>query len=381
METLITYSDIIIEPQESSVSSRSNVDLSTNMGRFTLSFPVISANMPDITGPQMAAEIRAFGGMGILARGNSFEQACAEFKLTCQLIKSNLIFNDIAIDAEIDEFDSNHPDLSKHIKRWLKTKLRNITFNDTVDDEFVFANPVGVAIGVKDQDKERFQKLYEAGARIFCVDVNHGHHKNVHDMISWARSQNEVVIIAGNIATAHAAEDLQEWGADILKVGVGPGEVCMTRRNTGVGVPQVSALQWVNAVAKVPTIADGGIKYPGDCTKALALGSDAIMVGSYLAGTSETPGKVFRNSENKLYKVYGGNASGENKNRSGNQTQFVEGIMKTVGFNGHVKHILREIRDGLQSGFSLSGADNLKEFQQKVKWNRISKGSQMESKI
>lgn len=381
METLITYSDIIIEPQASSVSTRSGVDLSTDMGRFTLTFPIIAANMPDITGPQMAAEIRAFGGMGILARGNSSAQASAEFKLACQLIKSNLIFNDIATDAEIDEFDSDHPDLSKHILKWLKQKIRNIAFDDTIDEDFAFANPVGVAIGVKDQDKERFGELYEAGARIYCIDVNHGHHKNVQDMISWVRGQKDVVIIAGNIATAGAASDLQEWGADILKVGIGPGDVCMTRRNTGIGVPQVSALEWVNGVAKVPTIADGGIKYPGDCTKAFALGSDAVMIGSYLAGTSETPGKVFRNSDNKLYKVYGGNASGENKTKSGNTTQFVEGIMKTVEFNGHVKHVLREIRDGLQSGFSLSGAESLKEFQQKVKWHRISNGARSESKI
>ena len=381
MQELITFSDILIEPQMSFVASRTNVDLSSDMGAFTLKFPVISANMRHITGPKMAAEMNAFGGMGILYRWNSPKNAVADFKLTYQLIRSNILFNDIAMDKEIDDIVSSKPIVAKHILVWLKEKFKDIVIDEDIDNQLVFSNPVGVSIGVKDEEKQRFDSLYKAGARIFCVDVNHGHHILVKNMIKWVRDCSDVVIIAGNIATKEAAEDLQEWGANILKIGIGPGEICVTRRNTGVGVPQISALINVNAVAKVPIIADGGIKFAGDVTKALAVGADAIMMGSYLAGTTETPGKVFRDASGKLYKVYGGSASGENKVASGANGQFVEGIMKTVEFKGHLKHILREIKEGLQSGFSLSGASNLKEFHAKVKWNLISKGSQIESKI
>lgn len=380
MKEAITYSDILIEPQLSSVTSRANVDLSTNLGAFSLKFPVISANMRHITGPKMAAEMSAFGGMGILYRWNSPDMAANDFKLTYQLIRSNILFENIALDKEIDQIVSSKPIVTKHILKWLKEKLQDISFDDKVSDDLIFSHPVGVSIGVKDEEKERFEKLYEVGARIFCIDVNHGHHVFVKNTIEWIKKY-PVVIIAGNIATKEAAQDLQEWGANLLKVGIGPGGVCMTRRNTGVGVPQISALINVCEVAKVPVIADGGIQYIGDFTKALAVGADAIMIGSYIAGTSETPGKVFRDASGKLYKVFGGSASGENKMASGSNGQFVEGVMKTVEFKGHLKHLLREIKEGLQSGFSLSGASTLREFQQKVKWNIISRGSQIESKI
>ena len=157
--------------------------------------------------------------------------------------------------------------------------------------------------------------------------------------------------------------------------------VCLTRKNTGVGVPQLYALEEVYRAScdtqyPASIIADGGISHVGDIAKALKY-ADAVMIGSMIAGTSETPSDVFRNVDDEFYKVYGGSASGENKG----ENRFVEGVIKTVKFKGHVKYILREIEQGLKSAFSYVGANNLKEFQTKCELIPISSGAQHESKV
>ena len=335
----ITFNDILIKPQYSDVLSRSDVDLTSNMEGLELKLPVVSANMRHITGPKMAVEMGAHGGLGILHR-----------------------FNDI--DVAVEEFNSAIGDLC--VKKGERSQK--------------IVRMIGVSVGVKEEDKRRAESLYEAGAKIFCVDVAHGHHVLVKNMVEHLKSYEDICIIAGNIATKEAIRDLEEWGVDIAKVGIGPGAVCMTRKNTGVGVPQFSALQEVSSVSKIPIIADGGIKCVGDIAKALIF-ADAVMIGSFIAGTSETPGKVFRDEQNKFYKVYGGSASAETKMVNGKDTRFVEGVTKSVPFQGHVKHILREIRQGVQSAFSYTGANTLKEFQSKVKWDVISGSGKEESKL
>jgi IMP dehydrogenase len=202
-------------------------------------------------------------------------------------------------------------------------------------------------------------------------------------MITWLRSLNykDLVIIAGNIATTEAAKDLSTWGVDIVKVGIGPGSVCQTRQRTGVGVPQLSALEDVFSELSredlhTGVIADGGIMQIGDVPKALKW-SHGVMIGSLLSGTSETPGDVYRNPQGEYYKVYGGSASGENME----ENNFVEGMMKTVPFRGKVKYILREIEHGIRSAFSYVGANNLKEFQEKCEFQEISNGGKQESKL
>ena len=157
--------------------------------------------------------------------------------------------------------------------------------------------------------------------------------------------------------------------------------VCRTRFNTGVGVPQLYALEQAFLASQdeknpISIIADGGIGHVGDIAKALVY-ADAVMLGSMIAGTSETPGPVFRNEENEFYKVYGGSASGENKG----ENRFVEGVIKIIKFKGKVKYILREIEHGLQSAFSYVGAHNLTEFQANAELQEISSGAQKESKI
>ncbi len=341
MKNTYTYNDVLIEPQYSTISSRSNVKLNTKIGNVSLKLPVISANMRNVTGSKMAATVTAEGGLGILHRFCTVEENVQMFK-----------------------------DSIANINRGV--------------------NIPGVSIGVKDEEKKRFDALYAAGARTFCIDVAHGHHVHVKNMLKWLNKQifylssderNKITLIAGNVATYLGYADLVEWGADAVKVGIGPSPVCRTRYNTGVGVPQLYALDKIyeySSCLKYPKaiIADGGISHVGDIAKALKF-ADAVMLGSMFAGCSETPGNVFRNENGELYKVYGGSASGENKG----ENRFVEGVIKTVRFQGHVKYILREITQGLQSSFSYTGAKDLKAFQMKCKFVHISNGTQKESKI
>ncbi len=349
----ITFSDVLIEPQYSEIFSRSSVDISSDMGKVKLSLPVISANMKHITGPKMALSMHRNGGIAILHRFNSIKEGIEEFLQALQLIKN---------DSERKE----------------NTNEAKISFS------------VGVSIGVHEIDKKRFNDLFEKGARLFCIDIAHGHHLYMKNMLHWIRNNSadknrQCVVIAGNVATAKAALDIYNWGADIIKVGIGPGAVCQTRQNTGVGVPQLYAIKNIRQQAKkqnidLKIISDGGIKQPGDIAKALKY-ANAVMVGSFIAGTSETPGDVYENPKGEFYKVYGGSASAENKVSSGKENKFVEGMMKTVPFRGHVKYILRKIHENVQSAFSYVGANNLKEFQQKAILREITYGGKMESKI
>ena len=156
---------------------------------------------------------------------------------------------------------------------------------------------------------------------------------------------------------------------------------CLTRTQTGVGVPQLQALLNIRSNnPDIKLISDGGIKCSGDIAKAMVL-ADAVMVGSFLSGTSETPGDVYKNEQGQFYKTYGGSASKENKVQSGQEGEFVEGATKIVPFRGHVKYILREIKDGLRSAFSYVGASNLEEFKEYAKLIEISSGSRIESKF
>lgn len=345
----LTFSDVLIIPKYSEVESRKDVDLGTPINKnLTLSLPILSANMKSITGPKMAATMAINGGLGILHRFTTIEDSVRDF---------------IEAKSLISESKLVHPSL---------TNLR-----------------IGVSVGVQDGDKRRFDALCEAGARIFCIDVAHGHSKRSKDMINWVNqnsfTRQDLTIIAGNVATGNGAYDLADWGADIIKVGIGPGHACTTRRATGVGVPQLHAIreayeEFVRQGVNKKIISDGGIETVGDICKALKY-SNAVMVGNFISGTSETPGKVFRDENQNFYKVYQGSASGENKNDSGYAAEYIEGISKKVQFRGHVKHILREIEQGIKSSCSYVGAFNLYEFRDKCKFIEISGGGKVESKI
>lgn len=336
MSADITFSDILIRPQYSEIESRHNIDISSNMGKFKLDLPVISSNMPQITGWKMAVEMHKNGGLGILHRFMSIDDNVSEYKMAISNIDGNRL-------------------------------------------------AVGISIGVKDEEKKRFEKLYEAGARIVTVDIASGHCKLMKEMIKWLKSNNDIVIIAGNVATPEAVIDLQEWGADIAKAGIGGGKVCRTRSNAGVGVCQLQAIMDISKATRIPIISDGAIKTSGDIAKALIF-SDAVMVGSVLAGCSETPGPAFAEPGTDLtnrtyYKLFGGNASQENKVANNQSGRFSEGEMIKVPFKGHCKYLLREISDGVRSCLSYCNSRNLSEYRQKVKYSIVTSSGQKESKF
>jgi IMP dehydrogenase len=226
--------------------------------------------------------------------------------------------------------------------------------------------PIMAAIGVSESDKERAKSLVESGANILVIDVAHGHHKNVIDMIKWCKENldSKVDIIAGNISTAQAAMDLWIAGADGLRVGIGGGSLCTTRIKTGFGVPNVSCLEEIIKVAKIPIMADGGIRTSGDIAKALALGASSVMLGSLLAGTEEAPGQIIETPKG-LYKRYRGSASLETKVVNGQQVRNVEGESTTIPYKGGVKFIVNGLLDGVKSALSYGGARNLEEFKPK----------------
>jgi IMP dehydrogenase len=344
MDTAFTFSDVLIKPKYSEIISRAHIDLTSTFGPEVIKLPVMSANMKDVTGPKMAVAMAEYGAVGTLHRFNDIETSVQDFKDFYELAQHDI----------------------------LEKGLKNLPYNMPV-----------VSIGVQEEDKKRFDALYEAGARLYCIDVAHGHHILVKQMINWIRNKDllSVTIIAGNIATGEAAYDLADWGAKIVKVGIGPGAVCRTRQRTGVGVPQLQALEDVrNEInqynLKIQVIADGGIKEIGDIPKCLKY-ANIVMIGSVISGTSETPGRVFTNPEGQFYKIYGGSASGENKK----DNRFVEGMVKMVPFRGHVKYILREIEDGIRSAYSYVGARNLEEFQKNCEFVNMTNNGAQESKI
>ncbi|GIV23033.1 MAG: IMP dehydrogenase [Bacteroidia bacterium] len=250
---------------------------------------------------------------------------------------------------------------------------------------------VGAAVGVGEEALARAEALVQAGVDLLTIDTAHGHSRRVIETLTLLRERYpRLLIMAGNIATAEAAEDLIRAGADIVKVGIGPGSICTTRVVTGVGMPQLSAILAVAAVTRpagVGLVADGGIRYSGDITKALAAGADAVMLGSLLAGTEESPGETLL-YEGRKFKVYRGMGSIEamqagsadryaQERRKGGK--FVpEGVVGRVPYRGSVAEVLYQLVGGLRAGMGYCGAATLEELRQ-ARFVRISAASVAES--
>jgi len=223
--------------------------------------------------------------------------------------------------------------------------------------------PIMAAVGANGDYLERAQELVKEGVNIILIDVAHGHHSFVRDAITKMKNNLplHVDIIAGNVATAKAAQSLRDWGADAIRVGIGGGSLCTTRIKTGFGVPNVTSLEDCAKVVSVPVLACGGIRNSGDIAKALAVGADSVILGSLIAGTKEAPGAIIEKS-NGLYKRYRGAASLETKSIHGQVKRNVEGESTVVPFKGGVKFIVESLLDGLRSALSYAGANNLNEY-------------------
>jgi IMP dehydrogenase len=360
MERRYSYNDVLIKPQFSTIQSRGDVSLASTIGYIgidtpiDLQIPVISANMDTITGADMVIAMHQLGGFGILHRFMS-------------------------IDNMLGEID----------------KIRNAGLT---------SRDYGVSIGVGEEGKKRWEAICKLSVNkgapfVVCIDVAHGHSIHMKEILEYINKDNfrkDYCIIAGNVATFKGTYDLLDWGANIIKIGIGPGSLCLTRINTGVGVPQLSAIQVArNALVEHRSknkhhsgaiIADGGIKNGGDAVKALAAGADAIMIGGMLAGCDETPGEPVFVSINKVkqphnstqvvtidnkpvsieYKKYRGMASFDVQadwKHINYEDAHIEGESTLVECKGPVANVIKPLCNNIRSGMSYSNARNIKELQ------------------
>lgn len=325
----LTYDDIQLVPSYSSVSSRKSISLKTKVStNYQLCIPLVASCMDTVCENEMAIAIAEMGGLGCIHRFMSIEHQAYEVGLVVKALQ----------DGDVSKIWNNSGIETKNI-------------------------PVMAAVGANGDFADRAGALVHAGANIILIDVAHGHHENVKDAIEKLKSilPKYVDVIAGNIASAKAAQDLESWGADGLRVGVGGGSLCTTRVKTGFGVPNVTCLQQILEVSSIPVMADGGIRTSGDIAKALALGSHCVMLGSLIAGTKEAPGQVIE-KPNGLYKRYRGAASLETKTVHGQEQRNVEGESTVIPFKGGVKFVVAGLLDGVRSALSYGGANNLREF-------------------
>ncbi len=257
---------------------------------------------------------------------------------------------------------------------------------------------VGAAIGVRPGYLRRAEALLEAGADVLVVDIAHGHSDNCINAVKELRREfgDDVEIIAGNVATAEGTADLIEAGVNAVKVGIGPGSICVTRVVTGFGVPQITAIQECAKVAReagIPIIADGGIRNSGDLVKALAAGASSVMLGSLLAGTTESPGRiVIRNG--RRYKIVRGMASltanidrqqvTDEVKETGQEMDWEkvvpEGVEAVVPYRGNVAEVLDQLVGGLRSGLSYGGAFTIEELWDNAEFIQITPAGLFESK-
>jgi len=357
-----TFDDLLLVPQHSKVVTRSEVDLRVKLGHLDLGIPIVSANMKNVTGIRMAQAISSMGGLAVLHRFSTAQERLDQVKQVAHY-----------------------------------SQLNNVAFS----------------VGVGGEELGIMHELVKTGAMTLCVDVAHGDHENCIRMIEEIKTNYPaILVIAGNVATAGGARRLNKAGADVIKVGVGPGSLCTTRVETGNGVPQLSALdevftasfdygdpkelaEWLAARSgtspsmeqmketaktllfdlrdqekrKFKIIADGGIRRAGDVVKALCF-ADAVMLGSLLAGTDEAPGTVMQ-IDGMPVKAYEGSST--------HKTSHVEGVKAYVPLKGPVQPIIESLLEGVRSGCSYQGVDNLVDLKDNPEFVEISNAGLIES--
>ncbi len=285
-------------------------------------------------------------------------------------------------------------DKKKNLKGMITVKdiMKNLQYPNSCKDSRGRLR-VGGAVGVAKDMLARATALVDAGVDALIIDSSHGHSKGVIDAVKKIKNKfPDVTLMAGNVATKQGVEDLIRAGSDCVKVGVGPGSICTTRVVIGAGVPQITAiLDCAEVAAKhgVPTIADGGIRYSGDITKALAAGADAVMIGSLFAGTEESPGETIL-FEGRTFKLYRGMGSIEAMKKGGKERYFQEhqkvakkfvpeGIEGRVPYKGRLSELVYQMVGGLRAGLGICGARNIKELSRKAEFMVITYAGLRES--
>jgi IMP dehydrogenase len=284
-----------------------------------------------------------------------------------------------------------------HLKGLITYKdiLKRIQYPDAAKDSLGRLR-VGAAVGVGADFLDRTRALVAAKCDVVVVDNAHGHSQRVLDTVRTLKKEFPTLeLVAGNIGTARAAEDLIALGVDAVKVGVGPGSICTTRVITGAGIPQITAIADVFEVCRkhgVPLIADGGVKYSGDVTKAVAAGADTIMLGNLLAGTEESPGEVVM-YQGRAYKLYRGMGSlavmkeGKSSDRYQQEGQtsvnklVPEGIEGRVPYKGSTTVIVQMLVGGLKAGMGYAGCRTIEELKTKARFIKITQASLKEGHV
>ncbi|MCK4428147.1 MAG: IMP dehydrogenase [candidate division Zixibacteria bacterium] len=274
----------------------------------------------------------------------------------------------------------------------VKDIMKNIQYPNSCKDSRGRLR-VGAAVGVAKDMMARSSALVEAGVDLLTIDSSHGHSKGVIDAVTKIKERfSQVPLVAGNVATKEGTLDLIKAGVDCVKVGVGPGSICTTRVVIGAGVPQITAILDCAEVAgehNIPIIADGGIRYSGDITKALAAGADLVMIGSLFAGTEESPGETIL-YEGRTFKLYRGMGSIEAMKIGGKERYFQEhqlqakklvpeGIEGRVPYKGNLSESVYQLVGGVKSGMGICGAKNIKELSEKGEFIRVTYAGLRES--
>ena len=332
---VLTYDDVLLVPQYSDIESRRQISLAGDLTNVRLTLPIISSPMDTVTEWSMCQILDEHGGMGIIHRYNTPDEQ------TAQVAKA----------------------------------IENGTKN------------VGAAVGVTGDYLDRAISLVGEGAKIVCVDVAHGHHSLVEAAIKSLRDSldDDVHIMAGNVATVDGFDALARWGADSVRCNIGGGSICTTRIQTGHGVPGLHTIFECASsehAGDVKIIADGGIKNSGDIVKALAAGADFVMLGSLLAGTTQSPGELiqnFGNNQGDSRKVYRGMASADAQNDWRGRTSSLEGVATTIPYKGRAEGVLTALEGGIRSGLSYSGARTIDELHRKASFIRHTDAGKTES--
>jgi len=452
----LTFDDVLLMPAESAVLP-AEVNISTSLtSKIDLRIPIISAAMDTVTESAMAIAMAQAGGIGVIHRNMSVEEQSEEVARV-KRFESGLILNPVTVSpdmtiGELREMKSKYGFsgfpvvngggrlagiITNRDIRFVEdetSKVSELMTNEIVtvgqdydpkvaqsllqqhrieklvviDDDGNCAGMITVRdiqrtkdhpVSCKDEHGERGVNraisLIEAGADAIVIDTAHGHSHGVIDTVSELRRRvPDSTIIAGNIATGAAAKMLIEAGADAVKVGIGPGSICTTRIVSGVGVPQLTAVQSVVEVCRprgIPVIADGGIKYSGDISKAIAAGADCVMIGSLLAGTDESPGETIL-YQGRSYKVYRGMGSvgamskGAHdryfQSEQGDTRKYVpEGIEGRVPARGPVENVIHQLVGGLRSSMGYTGNGSISEMKDGCEFVRITNAGLSESHV
>ena len=339
----LTYDDVLLTPRYSEVLPSETVIKTKLSKNLNLKIPIISSAMDTVTESSMAIAIAELGGIGVIHR--------------------NL-------------------DIKKQIMEIKKVKAKNLK--------------VGAAVGAGPLEIKRAEALLREKIDLIVVDTAHAHTKKVAEIVKKITKikSKKTTLCVGNIATTEAAKFLSKLGVDAIKVGIGPGSICTTRLVAGIGVPQLSAIMAAKkglGKKKIMLIADGGIKFSGDISKALAAGADAVMIGSLLAGSNESPGKIIKKN-GKYFKSFRGMGSIGAMNKGSADRYFQkkqkdsskyvpEGVEGLIKYKGPVEKIIFQLIGGLKSSMGYLGSKNIKNLRNKPKFVKITKAGFYESMV